>query len=441
MQNINVQIKDLAAALKVNEDVVAVAEKVINQGLKPQARGESRQTRRHWETFCKFSQACSLPYPEALQALKGELDETYVSPAEVSQSRLDALRKANDKLRKELEKSQAYVQTVVETLINDIGRIPPTPFKQTYDTVSGDHEEWAQLDTGDWHTASCWGEDETGFGDMSTSVIEKRIELLTTKTLELVNLQRRITPIRNLCINWEGDFGENANLHPGSAIHVDNNNMDTLKTNVNMAERMIMTFLGSGGFEEVHSYMVRGNHGRMGKKGEQHSYENWDDLMYYWLAERFRDEPRAKFRISKMPFMAYVLPGQPKWVHCLAHGNDIPSSLSIPFYGISRAEQKTVSMLNRAINFSHFGHWHNDAQMGKTWGAVILNGSVTGSSPYGVGLRLASMPKQIFMGMHPELGQTWVYHIYLDRRDPPKEDENGVITTYCEGFAESEDVE
>jgi len=438
MQTLNVRIEDLAAALKIDEKVVSTAQRVLRQNVAPQASGEPRQTRRNWEAFCKFAAASGLPQEAALDALEGKLDETYISPAQVSQHRLDALRKTNDKLMKELEKSRAYVQNIIDALINDVGRVQPTPFKPSYRLVSGDCEEWAVLDTGDWHTASFWDNDETGFGDMSTAVTERRIERLTTKTIELVNLQRRITPIRNLCINFEGDMGENAYLHPSSAIHVDSTNIKTMKTNVSMAERMLRTFIGPDGFEEVHCFMVRGNHGRMGKKGEQAPQENWDDLFYYFIAERFRDEKRIKFRISHLPTIAYVLPGQPNWVHCVSHGDNIPSALSIPFYGIERAETKTVRMLDRAINYSHFGHWHSAAQMDKTWGAVIINGSVSGTSPFGVGLRLASLPKQILMGMHPELGQTWVYHIYLDKRRPSQPDVNGVITGYDEGLTQQQ---
>lgn len=434
MNEVTIDIQHLAKALGIDEKVKQVAEDVILRGVKPQGKNQPRIVRDRWNTFERFADAACLPYEDALKALDGELDETYISPQQVSQHRLNALKKTNDKLLKELEHAQAYVQNVVEILINDVGRVQPTPFKPSYNLVDGDHEEWAMLDVSDWHTASTWSHAETGFGDLSTPIMENRIELLTTKTLKLVNLQRRISPIRNICINWEGDFGENAYLHPGSAIHVDGSNMKTLKTNVNMAERMLKTFLGPNGFEEIHCKMVRGNHGRMGKKGEQHQHESWDDLFYYFLAERFIDEPRIKFHISQMPFMAYLLPDQPNWVHCIAHGDSIPSYKSIPLYGIDRAESSIARVLDRAINYSHFGHWHNAAQMDRTWGAVILNGSASGTSPYGIGLRLAGLPKQILMGMHPELGQTWVYHIYLDKRRPAVPDENGIITQYAEGL-------
>lgn len=434
MEKITVEIAAVANAVGINEKCIQTAEQVLMGEIKPTGKNQPRQVRRYWETFCKFSDAIGLPKQDALDALQGNLDEIYLTPQQISQNRLDALRKTNDKLLKELEKSRAYVQQVVEALINDVGRVQPTPFKPTYDMVAGEHEEWAMLDTGDWHTGSCWDNAETGFGDMSTSVTEQRLELLTNKTVELVNLQRRITPIRNICINFEGDMGENAYLHPSSAIHVDSTNMDTLKTNVNMAEKMLKTFLGPDGFEEVHCYMVRGNHGRMGKKGEQASQENFDDLFYYFIAERFRNEPRVKFRISQTPTIAYILPDQPNWVHCVSHGDTIPSRLSTPLYGIDREEGKTVRMLDRAVNFSHFGHWHSTAQMDRTWGAIIINGSVSGTSPFGVGLRLASLPKQTLMGMHPELGQTWVYHVYLDKRRPPQPDENGVLTQYKQGL-------
>ena len=439
--NINVDIKAVASALGINisdidnDPVVEVARQVVRGGMKPQARNQKRSVRDKWAKFTSFALAVNLPHEDALKALEGELDETYVSPAQVSQHRIESAGRMADKLRKELEKAHAYTQNVVDALINEVGILPVVPYKHPTAIEQDTTPTTGMLDLSDWHIGSAWPNADTGFGDMSTDIIGDRVELLTNKVISLTRLQKKIGPINRLCINFLGDIAENDALHSSSAVHVDNPTIRQLSSAINASEKMLKSFLCE--FDEVVVMAVFGNHGRMGAKGEQHVLNNWDILAYSFIAERFRDEPRLKFHISTTPYMAYILEDQPEWVHCILHGDGIPAPFSLPLYSITRAEANISKLLDRPINYSHFAHWHNMAQMDKTFGAIFINGSLVGTSPYGISLRLAGQAKQLYQGMHPEYGQTWMYPIYLQSHKRAEPDENGILTPHIESITQT----
>ncbi len=352
----------------------------------------------------------------------------------ITETNLKAALKENKKLVEALDEARAYTENIVEALINKVGRVRAVPYRvKTIHKAEDSQPETAMLELSDWHLGGAWPNQDTGFGEMSTDILNERVQLLTQKTINLVSLQRRAAPIPNLHLNFLGDIVENDSLHPSSGIHVDNPTIRQMAAAVNAAERMVTTFLQH--FEQVSATAVWGNHGRHGKKGEQHFANNWDNLFYHFLAERFRNEPRFKLYISTLPFMAYCIEGQP-WVHCCLHGNDIPAPLSIPFYWVGRVEGNLSTLLDRPIHFLHLAHFHSGATLDKYNGTRLINGCLGGTSPHSITLGLASQAMQRLYGMHPEHEMTWEYRIHLEPRVQRELDENGMLTPYVQGIGE-----
>jgi hypothetical protein len=367
--------------------------------------------------------------PRCTQALDGELDETATSAHKINQKRLEAERNLVEKYRKMAEKAQAFVLNVVEPVIAEFGKLPITPYSPSTKTTAKGKSEVALLNCSDWHIGSAWPNQDTGFGDISTNILSKRVELLTQKVITLTNIQRHAVPIPKLHINFLGDVCENDALHASSGVQVDQPTIRQMICAVNASERMIQSFLRE--FEDVTVTAVGGNRGRMGAKNEQHFQNNWDNLAYHLLAERFSNEPRVKIYISTLPFMAYVIPEFPDWVHCILHGDGVPAPLGIPFYSLNRTEGNIVTILDRTINFLHLGHFHQSATLEKFNGAKIVNGSLIGTSPYSISLKLAGQGKQLLMGLCED-GESWRYNIRLEPRHIFTPDENGILTPYVE---------
>jgi hypothetical protein len=200
------------------------------------------------------------------------------------------------------------------------------------------------------------------------------------------------------------------------------------------AESLIETFLPE--FEEIRVYAVAGNHGRMGrKKNSQHWRSNWDFVLYRFLAQRFAREPRIKFFISPMPWMAYTLEYAPKWNHVVLHGDTIPNNLGIPYYGINRETAKMAQLLNLPVHYIHMGHFHTPSILDNIRGVKIINGALTGPSPLSVGrLLTGGIPQQLLFGLHPKYGKTWNYPVYLDEVREVKADTNGLYTPWISGL-------
>jgi hypothetical protein len=173
----------------------------------------------------------------------------------------------------------------------------------------------------------------------------------------------------------------------------------------------------------------------MGAKGEQHPQNNWDNLAYHFLAERFSNEPRVKIFISTLPFMAFTLPGHPDHVHCILHGDGVPAPLGIPFYSLARMAGNLASMLDRSVHFLHLGHFHQSASLEQFNGERIINGSLIGTSPYAISLRVAGEPKQRLIGIGED-GKTWDYNVRLGTRRRFEPDANGILTPYAESMGD-----
>ena len=433
MQTITVDIKTIAAALKVDDRVVKVATDVIRNGMKPLGKGQPRQVRRLWETFCRFADVCGLPNEDALKAIEGDLDQTYISPHQISATRIDGLQAMNQKLRKELEKKEAYAINIVQALIAELGTHSPTPLKYKPPTSTKTPEIAIAL-ISDWQAGSFWTNHDTGgFGEMSTKIISERVRLLTQKIINLINLQRTTGPIDKLVLKVLGDIVEGDAIFDSQGVFIDQHALGQVSTCLYLFEEMILTMLEH--FPDgIDMYAVAGNHGRVGKKGEHHPLNNWDYVLYLFIAERFKNDPRVNVYISTANRMAFNLPAAPDWNHLILHGDQIKSHYSIPWYGVDRDVARVSEVYDIPFHFVDLGHFHSDAVIAKSYGQKIVNGCLTGVSPLANTLGVGGIPKQLMYGLHPTEGKTWLYDIRVGDKPMLGPDENGIMSSYIQGL-------
>lgn len=433
METITVKISDIVASLGITDSIIETADQVINHGLVPQAKGQRRQTRRHWDTFRQFARTCGLPVEDALKAIKGELDQTYLSPHQVSSTRIDGLQAMNQKLRKELEKKEAYAINIVEALITELGTHSPTPLKYK-PAASTKTPEIAIALISDWQAGSFWTNHDTGgFGEMSTQIISDRVRILTQKIINLINLQRTTGPIDKLVLKVLGDIVEGDSIFDSQGVFIDQHALGQVATCLYLFEEMILTMLEH--FPEgIDMYAVAGNHGRVGKKGEHHPLNNWDHVLYLFIAERFKKDPRVNVYISTANRMAFNLPAAPDWNHLILHGDQIKSHYSIPWYGVDRDVARVSEVYDMPFHFVDLGHFHSDAVIAKAYGQKIVNGCLTGVSPLANALGVGGIPKQLMYGLHPTEGKTWLYDIRVGDKPMLGPDENGIMSSYIQGL-------
>lgn len=168
-------------------------------------------------------------------------------------------------------------------------------------------------------------------------------------------------------------------------------------------------------FEKVNVVYVPGNHGRMTPKKDYNGPENnWDFVVGTFAKARCSDLSNVEIEIPRT-FQAIVkILG---WNFVISHGDDIRAWGGLPFYGISKRNQKLQAILSKADIEPHYrvmGHFHQPASLSDAMGATIINGSWRATDAWTINSIMAyNRPMQLLNGVSEADGMTWQIPIYL----------------------------
>lgn len=169
-------------------------------------------------------------------------------------------------------------------------------------------------------------------------------------------------------------------------------------------------------FEAVNIIYVPGNHGRRSVKKDYHgAHDNWDYLIAKTAEMHCRDLDNVFFTIPDS-FSANVDINGVGF--CVFHGDDIRSTMGIPWYGIERRQRRFMAV-NRAqsgppVRYYCCGHFHRPASVAELDGEMIINGPWVATDAYAFNaLSVYSEPTQLLHGVSPKYGITWRLPIKL----------------------------
>jgi transcriptional regulator with XRE-family HTH domain len=168
-------------------------------------------------------------------------------------------------------------------------------------------------------------------------------------------------------------------------------------------------------FNDIKIIYLSGNHGRRSTKKDYNSpLDNWD----YLVAET------AKAYAQRLDNVEFIIPDSFAFnldinghgFH-VAHGDDVRSWNSIPWYGIERKTRRLLSLNcqdGNRVSYFCFGHFHTPAEQAALSGETLLNGTFVATSPY-VYNSLSSFiePTQLLHGVHKDHGVSWRLHVKL----------------------------
>lgn len=162
-------------------------------------------------------------------------------------------------------------------------------------------------------------------------------------------------------------------------------------------------------FKRVNVLCLSGNHGRRSvKKDYDGAWSNWDYLIHEIARMLCKDLKNVHFEIPDAWSANVDIEGHG---FCIAHGDDIKSWNSIPFYGIERKTRRLVALHNsigKQVNYFVFGHFHTCSSMADLRGETFINGAWAATSAYSYesfsGYR---EPCQLLHGVHADYGVTW----------------------------------
>lgn len=337
----------------------------------------------------------------------------------ISNTRGEIEQKNKDKVFKELLKERASQDIIIDKCLTAVRAVPKLKIEPIIYTTSYHYKEQeAVLQISDIQAGTYISKEATGgLGFYNKDVLKWQFGRLRDSMISIISKNKQIIPVRKLNLHFLGDMVEGMGIFIGQAQHVD---QDVYHQFFGLAELLIkfiieMLYL----FEEIEVSCIGGNHGRVGKKGENPHYVNWDVFLYKYIESRMEKYfDRVKFNIPLSWWYVDEIMG---FKSLLLHGDDIKSWNGIPYYGITRADAKWQQLLgskNIYFDYIELGHFHSPSELPRVAGETIMNGCWPGGSVFALkSLMTSGRPRQNLFFIHPERGKTASYPIWLDVDD------------------------
>lgn len=163
-------------------------------------------------------------------------------------------------------------------------------------------------------------------------------------------------------------------------------------------------------FEQVNILYTSGNHGRRSvKKDYLGAHDNWDYLIAKTAQLYLRDVENISFNIPNSFSANIDIDGVGFHVF---HGDDVRSSLGIPWYGLEKRRHRMMALDNvregTPIRYYCCGHFHRPGSTTEVNGEMIINGAWPASDAYSYNsLGGFTEPSQLIHGVNRKYGITW----------------------------------
>lgn len=163
-------------------------------------------------------------------------------------------------------------------------------------------------------------------------------------------------------------------------------------------------------FEQVNIVYVPGNHGRRSNKKDYHgAHDNWDYLIAKTAEMYLADLDNVSFHIPNSFSCNVDIGGIGFQVF---HGDDIRSSLGIPWYGLEKRRHRMMALngVQEGVPIRYYccGHFHRPGSTTEVNGEMLINGAWPASDAYAFNaLGGFTEPSQLIHGVNPKYGITW----------------------------------
>lgn len=250
-------------------------------------------------------------------------------------------------------------------------------------------------------------------GSYSIETCESRIMQFASKIERLTEIQRADHPVRRCHVMFGGDMVEGTNIFPGQAWEVEAHLFEQLFATARLMEGFVRHLLGV--FDSVDVTCEYGNHGRLGRKGENPSGDNVDRMAYAIAADRFEDEPRVSWTTSGDWYQIVEIG---KYRALLVHGDEIKSfGGNTPAFGILRKCNQWATGVVDDFNDVYMGHFHTPMTLTMSnGGQIYVSGSPESENAYAAEFVAATgKPSQRLHFVDPEGSRvTASYLVWLD---------------------------
>lgn len=254
-------------------------------------------------------------------------------------------------------------------------------------------------------------EETGGISEYNETILANRLGNLRESVRDIVELHSQLYDIPRLHIACLGDIVAGMNdVGEWSVNEISMDIMAQFTKGWQVLAECISYWLEI--FDEVVFYGVRGNHGRVARRGVEKDKANWDVLCYIYLQLMFANNPRIKFVVPPTWCIVEEIKGHNVM---MVHGDDIRAN-TYPIKKLADFQKEMSGIYEKKIDITLAGHFHSAAELSNNHGRALINGSVIGSDIYSLkDVHACSRPEQIFFGMHEKRGMTWKYNIDLEK--------------------------
>jgi len=323
--------------------------------------------------------------------------------AEELRQALQRQQRATARAKAQSDELVAAVYQAARDAALAVGKAPavPVPVKDKRRTKP----EVALVHTTDWQLGK-------RTADYSVEVCERRIGQMVDKVAELTDIQRSHHPVRECVVMLGGDMVEGITIFPGQAWEVESHLFEQLFGAARLMETTVRRL--SAMFDKVHVVCEYGNHGRLGRKGENPAGDNIDLIAYRVAADRTTSD-RVTWQLSSA---WYQLAEIGNYRALLVHGDEIKSfGGNTPAFGILRKCNQWATGVVPAFSDVYMGHWHTPMTLTlANGGQVYVSGSPESENVYAAEFVAATgRPSQRLHYVDPDRGRiTGSYLLWLD---------------------------
>jgi hypothetical protein len=327
-----------------------------------------------------------------------------------------------EKQVKEYKKVDDIEKKILESIEQYASLIPARRVIKKFKHEPSESDEEAIIPISDCHFPEIVNSDEMrGINEYNLKIGVIRIQYYLDTCRKILAIQQEgKRKIRTVNVPFLGDI-------VSGDIHEDlmkSNECPTLESALITADVFSQFLRELAQDYDVRTWGVCGNHGRLTKKTQyKQKYNNLDWLTYRIIEKSVQDVPNIKCEFSKALFEIKNIQGN-SCAFC--HGDDIPSTWGVPYYGIAKKDGGMTSSLlynEERYKYHFMGHFHHWASQPRAEGMIFVNPSVKGPDEYSLA-RLSRVfpPMQVLYGMHRKKGL--IYADPIDLRPAVKEISN-----------------
>ncbi len=262
-----------------------------------------------------------------------------------------------------------------------------------------------------------------GISEYGFKTYVKYLDRWLDRVLKFKHTDGKSLGLNKLVIARLGDHVEGETIYPGQSFNIDQPLVDQVFEGVAQEVETLLTLAKE--FNQIEIYCVSGNHGRAGKKGQNHVRTNWDYVFNKVLKQMLIGQENINIHISSGPAMV-VQNGKYNFLY--KHGDGVPRWMGIPFYGLDRDFKKMQILYNMIIHYQFVGHFHQPANITDQ---ILINGSFPGGNEFSINqLGVATRPSQKLFYFDHDHGINRETNLYLNDQWELTADEDGIFTPH-----------